>query len=39
MLNSILDRKPKRIIIDQLLINDNTIPNGKILIHDQNEIA
>jgi hypothetical protein len=39
MLNSILDRKPKRIIIDRLLIKDDIIPDGKLLIHDKQEIA
>jgi hypothetical protein len=39
MLNSILDRKLKRIVIDRLLINDEITPNGKLLIHDQQEIA
>jgi ribonuclease HI/exonuclease III len=39
MLNSILNRKPKRIIIDRLLINNTTTPNEQLLIHDKQEIA
>jgi hypothetical protein len=39
MLNSILNRKLKRIIIDRLLINNHITPNEQLLIHDEHEIV